>query len=79
MIPLSEAHLRGILKILVEHYNRRRPHSSLGPGVPGPPHAGVVNANPSNFRHRLEKGAYVRARLLLGRLHHEYYLAPPAI
>ena len=37
MIPLSEAHLQSILKSWVEHYNRGRPHSSLGPGVPDPP------------------------------------------
>jgi hypothetical protein len=37
IIPLSEAHLRSILKSWVEHYNRGRPHSSLGPGVPDPP------------------------------------------
>ena len=33
MIPLSEGHLRSILQSWVEHYNRGRPHSSLGPGV----------------------------------------------
>ena len=37
MIPLSEAHLRSILKSWVEHYNRGRPHSMLGLGVPDPP------------------------------------------
>ena len=37
MIPLSERHLRLILNSWVEHYNRGRPHSSLGPGVPDPP------------------------------------------
>ena len=37
MIPLSEVHLRSILKVWVEHYNRGRPHSRLGPGVPDPP------------------------------------------
>jgi hypothetical protein len=37
MIPLSEGHLRSILKSWVEHYNRGRPHSSLGPGVRDPP------------------------------------------
>lgn len=51
LIPISEAHLRVILKSWVEHYNRGRPHSSLGPGVPGPPNTEVVFARPSNFRH----------------------------
>jgi putative transposase len=31
MIPLSEVHLRSILKSWVEHYNGGRPHSRLGP------------------------------------------------
>ena len=37
VIPLSEAHLRLILKWWVSHYNRGRPHMSLAPGVPDPP------------------------------------------
>ena len=37
MIPISEAHLRSILREWVAHYNGGRPHSALGPGVPGPP------------------------------------------
>jgi transposase InsO family protein len=35
MIPLSETHLRSILKAWVAHYNRGRPHSRLGPGGAG--------------------------------------------
>jgi 3-hydroxyisobutyrate dehydrogenase-like beta-hydroxyacid dehydrogenase len=37
MIPLSELHLRSILTEWVAHYDRGRPHSRLGPGVPDPP------------------------------------------
>ncbi len=37
LIPISEGHLRSILKSWVEHYNRGRPHSCLGPSVPDPP------------------------------------------
>src|SRR5216683_3586480 len=37
VIPLSEAHLRLVLKEWVTHYNRGRPHSVLGPGLPDPP------------------------------------------
>ena len=37
MIPISEAHLRLILREWVAHYNGGRPHSALGPGVPDPP------------------------------------------
>ena len=35
MLPMSEAHLRSILREWVTHYNGGRPHSALGPGVPG--------------------------------------------
>jgi putative transposase len=76
MIPLSQAHLRAILKISVGHYNRGRPHSSLGPGVPGPPNTAVVIARQSNFRHRLGEGVAVRTKSLLGGLHHEYSVVP---
>ena len=37
LIPLDEKHLRRTLKHWVEHYNRGRPHSSLGPGIPDAP------------------------------------------
>jgi len=37
LIPLSESHLRSILKAWVGHYNHGRPHMALGPGVPDPP------------------------------------------
>jgi transposase InsO family protein len=78
MIPLSEAHLRAILKTWVAHYNSGRPHSSLCPGVPGPPSPEFVKAKPSGFRHRLEEGVAVRSKSMLGGLHHEYYLVPAA-
>ena len=34
MIPMSERHVRAILREWVRHYNRGRPHASLGPGIP---------------------------------------------
>src|SRR5262249_43097498 len=34
MIPRSERHVRAILGEWVGHYNRGRPHASLGPGIP---------------------------------------------
>jgi putative transposase len=37
LIPLSEAHLRQTLRLWIAHYNRGRPHSALGPGVPDAP------------------------------------------
>ena len=36
LIPLNERHLRGIPKEWAAHYNKGRPHSSLGPGIPEP-------------------------------------------
>ena len=46
MIPMSEVHLRSILREWTSHYNQGRPHSSLGPGVPDPPKECVKVANP---------------------------------
>jgi putative transposase len=37
MIPVSEEHLRKTLWSWLPHYNRGRPHSSLGPSTPEPP------------------------------------------
>jgi len=34
IIPLSEGHLSKVLASWMAHYNRGRPHSSLGPGIP---------------------------------------------
>jgi transposase InsO family protein len=73
MIPMSEAHLRSILREWVAHYNGGRPHSALGPGVPGPP-AGSARAPKAESRRRWTPGALVRAKSVLGGLHHEYSL-----
>ena len=79
MIPLSEAHLRSILREWVAHYNGGRPHSALGPGVPGPP-AGSARAPKAESRCRWTPGALVRAKSVLGGLHHEYSLwSTPAL
>jgi transposase InsO family protein len=74
LIPMSEGHLRSILKSWVEHYNRGRPHSKLGPGVPDPPQD-LTRIRNSAPRHRLAAGARVLAKSVLGGLHHEYFLA----
>jgi transposase InsO family protein len=74
MIPLSQAHLQSILRSWVEHYNRGRPHSRLGPGVPDPPPGEVVTSK-SESRHRLAADVLVRVKSVLGGLHHEYSLA----
>jgi hypothetical protein len=75
LIPLSESHLRSILKSWIPHYNRARPHMALGPGLPDPPTAMHPNFN-SGFRHRLRADVAVRANAVLGGLHHECFLAP---
>jgi putative transposase len=75
LIPLSESHLRSILKSWIPHYNRARPHMALGPGVPDPPTATHYNFN-SRSRHRLREDVAAYANAVLGGLHHEYFLAP---
>ena len=77
MIPLSEGHLRTILKSWVAHYNRGRPHSALGPGVPGPPRE-AAEIPKSESRHRLVAGVLVRVESVLRGLHHEYSLGTAA-
>lgn len=71
MIPLSERHLRRILREWIQHYNRGRPHSRLGPGLPEP---GPETIPRSAGRHRLRRDEIVRASPILGGLHHEYCL-----
>jgi len=72
IIPLTEQHLRKTLWSWLPHYNRGRPHSSLGPGLPDPP----LNL-PVQFqrqRHRFERSSRVVAHSVLNGLHHEYSL-----
>jgi len=75
LIPFNERHLRRIMNEFVVHYNRGRPHSSLGPGVPEPPQAKVPA---SVHRHRLPAGYCVTSTPVLGGLHHEYDLEKEA-
>jgi transposase InsO family protein len=75
LIPLSESHLRSILKSWIPHYNAARPHMTLGPGVPDPPPAYRNFPHPDS-RHRRGESYSVRANPILGGLHHEYFLAP---
>ena len=74
LIPLSEAHLRLVLKSWIGHYNRGRPHMVLGPGVPDPP--AIVSRSMLRSRHILADFESVRGKAVLGGLHHEYSLAP---
>ena len=70
MIPLNGRHLRGIVREWVSHYNRGRPHSRLGPGIPG-----LRSAPPSRMhRHRFEEEERITSTSILGGLHHEYTL-----
>jgi putative transposase len=71
VIPLSECHVRTVLSEWVAHYNRGRPHASLGPGIPDPAHDWLA---PPSSGHRIRDGYRVVARPVLGGLHHEYRL-----
>jgi putative transposase len=67
MIPLSDRHLRAIVREWVSHYNRGRPHSRLGPGIPDQRSAPRHRAH----RHCLEREERVTSTSVLGGLHHE--------
>jgi len=69
LIPVNERRLRGIRKEWVTHYNKGRPHSSLGPGLPEPSE-GIPVLEISS--HRIPCGHRVVGRSVLGGLHHEY-------
>jgi putative transposase len=75
LIPINERHLRVILKEFVCHYNRGRPHTALGPGIPEPIQA---SAPASVHRHKLPAGYRVASKPVLGGLHHEYSLKKEA-
>jgi transposase InsO family protein len=75
LIPLTETHLRTLLQSWVRHYNTGRPHMALGPGVPDPP-PGMPHDAASTSDHRLREDRIVRAKSILGGLHHEYFWAP---
>ena len=73
-IPLSEGHLRSLLKMWSTYYNRGRPHMALGPGVPDPPRGVPTPLRP--HRHPLSASQAVVAKPVLNGLHHDYRLAP---
>jgi transposase InsO family protein len=75
LIPIGERHLRKILAQFAVHYNRGRPHSSLGPGFPELVQAKVPE---SDHRHKLPAAHWVKSRSVLGGLHHEYGLKKEA-
>src|SRR5207248_2581604 len=71
LIPIHERHLRRILQEWVTHYNRSRPHASLGPGIPEPSEG--IPA-PRSSGNRIPCGQRVVGSSILGGLHHEYRL-----
>ncbi len=75
IIPLSEGHLRSVIREWATHYNRGRPHTALG-SVPEPGTAIPVELQPQ--RHELPAGSRLLAKPVLGGLHHEYSLARAA-
>ena len=75
LIPLNELHLQRILREWVTHYNRGRPHASLGPGIP------EASAAPNSLvalGHHFPARCRVVATPILSRLHHEYRWVPAA-
>jgi transposase InsO family protein len=75
MIPCNEAHIRQILKAWTLHYNRGRPHSSLGPGMPD---RSSVKVEIQSERHAIPRNSRIVVTSLLGGLHHEYGLQETA-
>ena len=75
LIPINERHLQRTVGEFVTYYNRGRPHSALGPGIPEPSQTWVP-AGP--HRHKLPTGFRVMATPVLGGLHHEYGLEKEA-
>ena len=75
LIPINERHLKMAIKEWGTHYNRGRPHSSLGPGLPEPTQDSVPE---SGHRHKLPAGYRVVKDSVLGGLHHEYRLVKEA-
>ncbi len=71
IIPLHEAHIHQILKEWTDHYNRGRPHSRLGPGVPD---FAFRRIEFQIERHHVPDNHRVVVVPILGGLHHEYRL-----
>jgi hypothetical protein len=75
LIPLNERHLRWILRAWVTHYNRGRPHASLGPGIPTG-HGRRFGLYSAPITSPLD--VHVVATPILNGLHHEYRLVREA-
>jgi hypothetical protein len=71
LIPLNARHVKRVVSEFATHYNRGRPHTALGPGLPEP---SLATMPVSGHRHRMPSGYRVAKTPLLGGLHHEYRL-----
>jgi putative transposase len=71
VIPINEDHVRWTMKEWTTHYNKCRPHSSLGPGIPDP---SVQKTEFQSKRHCIPKDHHIEVTPILGGLHHEYRL-----
>jgi len=76
LIPVSERHLRAQLREWAAHYNRGRPHMSLGPGIPDPVLGGAIPRKVHG--HKVPSGVAIKKKAILGGLHHEYRLEQAA-
>jgi len=76
LIPLTENHLRLATERWVTHYNRGRPHGSLGPCIPDPPVD--LPVTPHKHRHWIPNHCKFLAHPILCGLHHEYGLVTNA-
>ena len=72
IIPFSEEHLRKTLCAWRAHYNRGRPHFSLGSGFPDQIVSLPVPLQ--RQRHRFDRASRVVVHPVLNGLHHEYTL-----
>jgi transposase InsO family protein len=68
-IPLNERHVRQLAREWMIHYNRGRPHLSLGPGIPVPEEG--LPATRLGTR-KIPEGFELRKKPIFGGLHHEY-------
>jgi putative transposase len=72
MKSLTEDHLRRTLWLWLPHYNRGRPQTSLGPGLPVPRRHCPVQQH--RQRHCFDRPRRVVRHPVLNGLHHEYSL-----
>jgi putative transposase len=76
VIPLTENHVRRLLREWIGHYNTGRPHMSLGPGIPQSSESSLPPLQA--HRHQIPQNQWVAAQPVLGGLHHEYWLEKKA-